>query len=41
MPTPRMDAMLQQQAKYIDTFTTEDESTREMEAGMIWENVVI
>jgi len=41
MPTPRMDSMLQQQAKFIESFTTEDESTREKEAGQIWTNVVI
>lgn len=40
-PTPRMDAMLQQQAQYINTFTAEDASTREKEAGAIWDNVVI
>ena len=27
--------------RFIESFTTEDESTREKEAGQIWTNVVI
>ena len=27
--------------RFIESFTTEDESTREKEAGQIWNNVVI
>lgn len=41
MPTPRMDANLQAQAKFIDMFTPDDEKTPENEAGRIWNNVVI
>lgn len=41
MPTPRMDANLQAQAKFIDMFTPDDEKTTENEAGKIWNNVVI
>ena len=41
MPTPRMDAILQAQADFIDMFTMEDESTAKVEAGQIWPNVVI
>eukprot|EP00092_Neocalanus_flemingeri_P004241 GFUD01004561.1.p1 GENE.GFUD01004561.1~~GFUD01004561.1.p1 ORF type:complete len:421 (+),score=123.54 GFUD01004561.1:440-1702(+) len=41
MPTPRMDANLQAQAKFIDMFTPDDEKTAENEAGQIWNNVVI
>ena len=41
MPTPRMDANLQAQAKFIDMFTPDDEKTSENEAGKIWNNVVI
>ena len=28
-------------ARFIESFTMEDESTREKEAGQIWNNVVI
>jgi len=41
MPTPRMDANLQAQAKFIDMFTPDDDKTSENEAGKIWNNVVI
>ena len=41
MPTPRMDAILQAQADFIDMFTMEDEKTAKVEAGTIWPNVVI
>ena len=41
MPTPRMDAILQAQAEFIDMFTMEDEKTVKIEAGQIWPNVVI
>ena len=41
MPTPRMDANLQAQAKFIDMFTPDDEKTPENEAGKIWNNVFI
>jgi len=41
MPTPRMDANLQAQAKFIDMFTPDDPNTAENEEGKIWNNVVI
>ena len=41
MPTPRMDAVLQEQASFIDQFITDDEDTPENEGGKIWSNVVI
>jgi len=40
-PTPRMDAILQKQAEFIEQFTMEDDSTREKEAGLMWSNTVI
>ena len=41
MPTPRMDANLQAQAKFIDMFTPDDPNTPQNEEGRIWKNVVI
>ena len=41
MPTPRMDAVLQDQANYIHQFVTNDENTEENEDGKIWSNVLI
>ena len=41
MPTPRMDALLQEQANYIHNFITDDEETEEDESGRIWSNVLI
>ena len=41
MPTPRMDAVLQDQANYIHQFVTDDENTEENEDGKIWSNVLI
>ena len=41
MPTPRMDAVLQEQANYIHQFVTDDENTEENEDGKIWSNVLI
>ena len=41
MPTPRMDAVLQEQANYIHRFVTDDENTEENEEGKIWSNVLI
>ena len=41
MPTPRMDAVLQEQANYIHQFVTNDENTEENEDGKIWNNVLI
>ena len=41
MPTPRMDAVLQEQANYIHQFVTDDENTEENEEGKIWNNVLI
>ena len=41
MPTPRMDAILQAQAEFIDMFTMDDEKTAKIESGLIWPNVVI
>ena len=41
MPTPRMDAVLQEQANYIHQFVTNDENTEENEDGKIWSNVLI
>ena len=41
MPTPRMDAVLQEQANYIHQFVTDDENTEENEEGNIWNNVLI
>lgn len=40
-PTPRMDSNLQQQAKFIEMFTPDNPLTEEIEAGQIWQNVVI
>jgi len=40
-PTPRMDAILQKQAEFIEQFTMEDDTTREKEAGLMWSNTVI
>jgi len=40
-PTPRMDAILQKQAEFIEQFTLEDPSTREKEAGLMWSNTVV
>ena len=37
MPTPRMDALLQEQANYIHRFITDEEK----EGGKIWSNVLI
>ena len=37
MPTPRMDAVLQEQANYIHRFITDEEK----EGGKIWSNVLI
>ena len=41
MPTPRMDAVLQEQARFIHNLVTDDESTEENEEGRIWSNVLI
>ena len=41
MPTPRMNAILQEQAHFIDQFITDDENTPENEGGKIWSNVVV
>ena len=41
MPTPRMDAVLQDQANYIHQFVTNNENKKENEDGKIWSNVLI
>jgi len=41
MPTPRMDAVLQEQARFIHNLVTDDERTEENEEGRIWSNVLI